>query len=349
MNEPGMPTPAVSPSLTAPPNRPPSFGQALDRVYRLVRANLGPFIGIGSLPAGVMIVLYLAMIAGMLAIVQPWHPPNRAAIPGEMVFFFAALPVVYLLLLLVFALYQPAAIAGALDADAGTKVTVRGAWAVALRKAGRYIWLMILTCLIVAGPAILLGVIVAGGVGLAFATGKANFDSGTAFLLIPLAALLYMGVVVYSVIACLWVSLACPACVAEDLTARAAIARSFRLTRGAKGRLFLLLLVIYAISYVGILVIEMVLLFFGSLGALGFMLLHIPLKPWGFAGIGVTGIVLLAALFVWMTVTWSAYFTSFAVVYRDQRLRAEAAAPAAAGAPAAIGGPGSLDGPAANG
>ncbi|MGA2569584.1 MAG: hypothetical protein ABSF23_03625 [Terracidiphilus sp.] len=328
MNASGIPSPVSPSTQAAPPHGPLSFGQILDRIFRLVRANLGPFAGIGSLPAGFVALLYLAMIGGMLAVVQPWHTPNPAAIPPRIGLFFVVLPVVYVLLLLIFALYQPAAVYGALQADAGARVSVRGAWSLALKKAGRYIWLMILSCLIVAGPIVLLAAIVAGTIGLALASGKNPFDSGAGLLLIPLAALLYIGAMVYSVIAALWVSLACPACVAEDLPARAAISRSFRLTRGAKGRLFLLLLVIYAISYAGIFAVEMVFLFLGSLGALVFVLLHIPLKPWGFAGIGVAGIVLLAAVFFWMVVTWSAYFTAFAVVYRDQRQRMERAAAA---------------------
>ena len=335
MSELGSPAPVVPSLASAQPQGPLGFGQALDRVFRLMRANLGPFIGIGSLPAGFVVVLYAATIAAMLTIVQPWNPPNPAAIQPKMLFVFVpVLAVVYVLLLIVFALYQPAALHGALQACDGARVSVRGAWAAALAKAGRYIWLTILICLIVAGPVLLVGGAAGGGIALALTTGKVSFDSGTAFLLIPLAVLLYIGAVVYSVLAALWVSLACPASVAEDLTATAAIARSFRLTRGAKGRIFLLLLVIYAISYAAFLVVEVVLLFVGSLGALGFMLLHIPLKPWGIVGIGVAGIVVLAAFFLWMALTWSAYFTALAVVYGNQRLRGEAATPAAAAPPA---------------
>lgn len=335
MNAPGIPLSAVSSSTTLPPQGPLSFGQVLDRVFRLIRANLGPFIGIGAFPAGIAAVLYLAMLGGMLAIVRPWRPPNPAVIQSKMFgCFFPAMAVLYVLVLLVFALYQAAAVSGALQADAGARITVRGAWGAALRKAGRYIWLAILCGLIVAGPVLLIAAVLIGIFGLAVASGKASSGPEMVLPLIPLLVLLYIGAMVYAVFATLWVSLACPACIAEDLTAGAAIARSFRLVHGAKGRLFLLLLVLYAISYAGMMVVEMVLLFLGSLGALPFLLLHIPLNPWGFAGIGVVGLVFLVAMFLWMAVTWSAYFTSFAVVYRDQRLRKEGAAPGAAiGAP----------------
>ena len=53
---------------------------------------------------------------------------------------------------------------------------------------------------------------------------------------------LLIGAVVYGIIMGLRYSLAVPACAVENLTARAAIRRSIQLTKGSRGRIFMLAL-----------------------------------------------------------------------------------------------------------
>ncbi len=329
MNEPGVPSPVAASSSVTPPPGPLTFGQILDRIFQIVRANLGTFLGIASLPAGLMVAFYLVMIAAVFSIANPWHPPNAAEITSKAVVAGAAVLAFSVLLYLVFALYEPAAIYAALQANGGGKVSFRQAYAVALDKAARYVWLAILRCLIVAGPILLFAAIVGGCVALVFMKGHGNLHPETQFLLVPLTMLVYAGSIIYSILAVLWLVLACPACVAENLPARAAIGRSFKLTRGGRGRIFLLLLVLYAIGYAAGLVIECVFLVLGSAGALVMMLLHVPLQPWGLVGIGVGGFCLLVAMFLIAACIWSAFATAFAVIYQDQRLRKEGVAGAA--------------------
>src|ERR1035437_10255024 len=86
-----------------------------------------------------------------------------------------------------------------------------------------------------------------GGMGILSAN---NAEPNPAlFLLIPLIALLFIGAMVYGVIIAMRLSLAFPAALAEGLTAVAALRRSGQLTKGAKGRIFLVLLVVYALGY----------------------------------------------------------------------------------------------------
>lgn len=321
MNGPGLPSPLAAPSSGVPPAAPRSFGQILDRIFHLLRANLKPFLGIASVPAGTMIVLYAVMGAVMLLIMQPWHHPNPAVMPMKVMWLMVAWFAVYALFMLLFALYFPAAVYAGLQADAGGKASCREAYAAAWRKAGRYVWLMILSCVIVVGPILVLGVIVGGGIILLFA-GKGNANSAP-MLMIPLVIVFYLGAMIYGIVMGLWLSLACPACVAEDLTAWAAIRRSFGLTSGAKGRIFLLLLVIYALVYAGMLVVELGIGVIAAIGVGAGMVLHLALNPWGFIGIGMGAILLLAAMFAMMACSWAGYCTTFAVVYHDQRLRME--------------------------
>jgi hypothetical protein len=328
MNDPGVPSPYAVPPAALPPALPLSFGQMLDRIFRLMRANLKPFIGIASLPAGTMLVLYGVMMAGMLLTLQPWQHPNAAMTPMRALWLVAACAVFFVLFILIFAIYVPAAVDAALQADAGEKVASRQAYAKAWSRAGRYIWLMILFYVIVAGPVLVVAGGLAGGVVLTFAHG--NHSGAGPLMMIPLMVVVYLAAMIYEVLMALWLSLAFPACIAEDLTAWGAIRRSVRLTRGAKGRMFLLLLVIYAAVYAGALVVEIALGIVGCLVALIGVALHLSLNPWGFIGIGVAAICVLVALFLVTACTWSAFATTFAVVYHDQRRRMEGIVPAPA-------------------
>ena len=60
--------------------------------------------------------------------------------------------------------------------------------------------------------------------------------------------LLFLGAVVYAILMGLRYSLAVPACVVEDLKARQAIRRSIELSKGARGRIFLLALLALAVQ-----------------------------------------------------------------------------------------------------
>lgn len=328
MNDPGVPSPYAVPPAAQLPAPGLTFGQMLDRIFRLMRAHLKPFLGIASLPAGTMLVLYAGMMAGMLLTLRPWQHPNAAMTLMQALWLVAVCAVFFVLFIFIFALYVPAAVYAALQADAGAKVASRQAYAKAWSRAGRYIWLMILVYMIVAGPVIVVAGGLGGGIVLTFAHGG-PLGAGQ-LMMIPVLVVVYLAAMVYEVLMGLWLSLAFPACVAEDLTARAAIRRSFKLTRGAKGRLFLLLLVIYAAVYAGVLVVEIALGIVGCLVALIGVALHLALNPWGFIGIGVAAVCVLAALFLVTACTWSAFATTFAVVYHDQRRRMEGTVPAPA-------------------
>lgn len=324
MNELGAPSiSVVAPSTTQPRGltQPRGFGQILDRVFQLVRANLKPFFSIASVPAGIMVVLYAAMAAGMLFTIQPWHRPPLPVAPLRMISLTAVWVAGYALAMLAVALYFPAALHAAFAADDGRRLSCTETYALAWRKAGRYVWLMILCCLIVAGPIMVVGATVGGW--MLFVVSRHGSPDSLMLMMIPFVLLLYIAAMVYAVLATLWLSLSCPACVAERLTARAAIRRSGTLTHGARGRIFLLLLVIYALVYGGVMVIELLIGMAASVAVLAGMVLHLGLNPWEFIGIGTAVAIVLAAMFAMMAASWAGYSTMLAVVYRDQRLRTE--------------------------
>jgi fatty acid desaturase len=100
-----------------------------------------------------------------------------------------------------------------------------------------------------------------------------------------------------------------------------AIKRSGVLTHGAKGRIFLVLLIVYAISYVAIMILYAVGLFVFAIAALAGMG-HAGLTSPVTITLAVIGVlVVLALVLLWSAVLMAAYSVAFAVFYRDQCLR----------------------------
>lgn len=310
---------------------PMNFGQILDRVFRLMRANLKLFVGIAVFPPAAFYVVFVLIAA---AVLWPFikglpHSPS----PEEMLQLLpVAVPLMVLLTigyLLVFALYLAAASFAGVQADCGVKVSLRESYAVAGHHAGRYALLLILMYVICFFPALVIELVMLTGIGLT-SLHKAQPDPAM-IAFVPFLAFLQMVAMVVGVIVALRFSLAFPASVFEDLTAWQAIKRSGALTRGAKGRIFLVLLVIYAATYLAVL-----LLMSGAtlIGALGFLLVSGMHPHWSTSVIWILailgGIAFLALMVLFMAASWAGYATAFAVLYNDQRLRI---AGAFAGAP----------------
>ncbi|MGA3100617.1 MAG: hypothetical protein ABSD61_02035 [Terracidiphilus sp.] len=329
MNEPGFPSPSIPPAFpsTNVPRGAMTFGQILDRVLQLMRANWRLLVGIALVPGAGMIVYFGVIFAALFPVLRPvmLHQTPQFSVM-TIVWLSAAYIFGVILMIVICALYEPAAVYAALEANTGTRVGFRKAWAVAWSKAGRYIWLAILRALIVMLPIVVFGAVIVGTVGLSMARGRGGMDFSVMIVIFPLLMLFYLGAMVFAVLVMLRLVLAVPACVAEDLSAWKGIRRSNQLTKGAKGRIFLLFLLIYAIAYAAFLVAEVVLFFVGAMVALVGMLLHLAMAPWGYIGIGVGAVVFICAYLLWIACIWAAYTTLFAVVYRDQRLRLEGAA-----------------------
>ena len=138
----------------------------------------------------------------------------------------------------------------------GAAATIRGAYASILPRWGRYLWLMTITTCIVWLPfGLLYGgytafiLIFAKPRGLLTNAAGKNPEALLVFLVVTVVfGLLVTGAVVYASIMGLRYSLAVPASVIEDLPARKAIRRSIDLSKGGRGRIFLLALLVVAIQ-----------------------------------------------------------------------------------------------------
>jgi hypothetical protein len=308
-----------------------TFGQILDRLLQLMRANWRLIVGISLVPGAGIIFYFGVMFAAFFPALKPVilkQQPNLS--PMTFVWLVPAYILGMIVMIVISALYEPAAAYAALKANTGMRVTFGNAWAVAWSNAGRYIWLSLLRALIVMLPILVFGAVFVGSVGLSLVHGRVGTNSSAMIGFFPLIVLFYLGAMVYAVLVMLRLVLAVPVCVAEDLSAWRSIRRSNQLTHGAKGRIFLLALLMYAIAYAAFLVAEMVIFFLGAIVALAGMLLHLTMAPWGYIGIGVGAVVFLCAYLFWIALIAGAYQTMFAVVYQDQRLRLEGAAAAQA-------------------
>jgi hypothetical protein len=118
---------------------PKTFGQILDRVFRLMRANFRLFVGIAVLPPGAFYALFaLITVAALWPVLQalPKSLSPEEILPLVLVFV-PLMVVLTLVYLLVFAIYLAAASFAGVQADCGVKVTFRQSYAVAWSHAGR--------------------------------------------------------------------------------------------------------------------------------------------------------------------------------------------------------------------
>jgi hypothetical protein len=333
MNEPQPPNPPNQAFPPVPPSQgiyppgtvyPMTFGQILERVSRLVRSRWKTLGGIGVAPI-TGVVMFEALFFGALYLFGdlklPATPTNLQRLQWIVIpFDLILIPAIVVL----YGLYYGAASYAALQADRDLPVTIAQAYRHAWSRLGRYVWLMILRSLLIGLPFIPIMLVIGVGALLMAGMAKNGSDSaGVLFVLIPLAVLLYLAAIVYAVFMSLRLSLAYCACVHEGLTARQAITRSGFLTQGAKGRIFLVALVIYAISYAVMMafyiagfIIAGAVMLAGSAG----LSAH-DTTPFGYAAIGLAILAAAAIIIFWSALLMAAYSASFAVLYRDQCLR----------------------------
>ncbi len=302
-----------------------AFGQILDRIYRLMRSHLRLFFGIASVPAATILVLIAAMFSFMLPTIlaqaqAAGNASGLGAVAGGVPKWFPALMLLtYPIIIAVYALYLPAASFAATQADHGVMVSFKQAYGVAWRRFGRSVWMMILMVLCVMIPIMVVGALLVGGV--VWVTGVKS-GLASAFFLVPLLVMLYLGILVYSILIMIRFAVAFPATVEEELPAWDSIIRGVKLTQNAMGRIFLVMLVVYAITYAAILVFILVFFSLVALVALAAVAMHVTRGSTSFfilAGLGVLGysLVMMAAT----VLSYSGMTTAIAVIYHDQRRR----------------------------
>jgi hypothetical protein len=325
---PDLPGPPYSGPSPFPPPQPAPLGVGglFDRIFHLLRHHLRLFLRIAAPPAVLLLVLIAALGAITFLVLHPVPAPPQPAAPAQIAEFLALSLAVDIAFLLVYAVFEAAATYAALQAHAGIPVSCREAYGFAQSKVGRYIWLQILRILLVSIPAILIvGLSVLAAIAAGLPVHQHSPNGG--FTAAAVLGIGYLVALVLAVLALLRLALAFPAAVAEDRTAWNAAQRSLELTQGAKGRIFLVALLVWFLSYAVFLLLEVGIALLALFGVLAGRGLHLH-TAWLIAGVLVLGLILLAAILLWSALTWTAYAIMGAVLYQDQRFRLEGVAPA---------------------
>lgn len=292
--------------------RPLSLGEILDRTAQLYRANFVIFAGIFAVFCGVGLVLNLLLI-GLEEWLKALHTSARTGI---------TLAVTAIVLLIIF-LLAGAAVAAICRAVAWVHLdqpaTIRGAYSSILPRLGRYLGLMTITALVVWTPFVLLygsflGIFAFYGKGLGVhAAQHAAAPNPQAIIAIGIASVAFLLLIipacVYTILMSLRYSLALPACVLENLNAFASLRRSIDLSKGARGRIFVLGLLIGAIK-IGLVLVTQVFVFVSAI------------QNHGQLGPGMTALSQIISFFT-NTFLGPIYATGITLFYYDQRVRKE--------------------------
>lgn len=293
--------------------RPLSLGEILDRTAELYRTNFLLLAGISSVYAGVLLVIGLVQVGAQHAFA------TRNVSTGLIVGSVVGIVLMFLVGLVCGGLAVAANTRAVGWLYLGERASISAAYGAVLPRTGRYVWLLTIIyfvawfpcVLIYAGYAVLMLHYVRAS-GMLNPHGGKPLDPNTALMLGGATVLFVLLVVVfgiYGILMSLRYSLAVPACTVENLQARAAIKRSVGLSKGSRGRIFMLGLLTIIIQ-IGLAALSQ-----------GFFIV---------AGIRHKGMLplwmsVLQQLLAFLTNTFVGpiYATGFTLFYFDQRIRKE--------------------------
>jgi hypothetical protein len=238
--------------------RPLTLGEILDQTAQLYRTHFWLFAGISAVYSGALLALSLVEI-GVQEFFRAEHlTPYLIWVGG------IGIMVQFLIMFLFGGLAVAANNRAVAWVHLGEAATIRGAYGSILPRGGRYLWLMTIIAVIIWTP---LALAYGGYLSLLFfwirpLTKGAMRNLSTnpavaagnqqATLMLGLATvafgLVFLLAVAYAVIMGLRYSLAIAASVVENLKARQALRRSIDLSKGSRGRIFVLALLVMVIQ-----------------------------------------------------------------------------------------------------
>jgi hypothetical protein len=228
---------------------PLTLGEVLDRTAQLYRSRFLVYFGIGVIPAGTVLVFATAAF-----VILAWAgsgASNAVSSTTESIQVLISLGVIGLLAvpacLGTTALGWAAMTTAAARAFLGEPISIREAYSSAWKRGGQNVWLYILQVLIVAIAPMTVFVLVTPVIGvMARLSGQEAAAGG---LLGGVVFLLAAALFAYALWMLLRVCLAFPASVVEQISPWSAIKRGSELSKGTKGRIFLLFLLGTALGW----------------------------------------------------------------------------------------------------
>ena len=236
-------------AATTPPL---SLGEILDRTVQLYRRNFLLLLGISFLPAAIDV-----LITGSGSIFLTSQAPQLQTSPSVQTFFtfFGAIAGFLLiglpLLVAIFSIALSALNFTAFQRSHGVEVTIREAYTYAFRHLWRYLGIFALQLLFAAiiPSAVFAGIVFIGAMLSALV---ATSGAGPVFAIIAviLAVILVIALIVAAISVWLRFCLAFPVCVTEQTRVWPSLQRSNRLTKGSRGRIFVMYLLVVILTMV---------------------------------------------------------------------------------------------------
>ena len=303
-------------TIASEPLRPFTLGEILDRTAQLYRRNFLLFAGVAAVPTGAMFAVFIPLFAifGFFAAASAkGAAPHNALLATVLVVIgVVGIPVGVAATVV----SQAALVRTAISAHMGRKLKIREALKSVWPRFWRYFGVMILQGIF---AALIPGAVAGGAVFVAFLLARAagggvaaNSVAGSFTFLILAAAFVVI------VIRGLTYSLALPACLVEERPAWQSFQRSVKLSKGTRGRIFLMFLLVYALS-----VIVTILGYIPAviLVAVGTALNHGAHSATVMLVIG--EILNVLVNFTLQTLITPVYITALVLFYYDQRIRTE--------------------------
>jgi len=297
------------------PLRPLTLGEILDRTAQLYRRNFLLFAGVAAVPVCAMMAVFVGM-GGIFAAVGIFagkaQPVNDVLVAVAVI----VLVLIALPLLLAISVYTTAALTfAAARVHLGERPKIKEALKSVTPHFGRYLWLLILQGIFIAGiPSVIAGVAILLLVLLGTLAGVGVISGFLTFL----AILIGIAAVVVIYFRVLEYSMSIATCVVEEKSAWYSLRRAATLSQGTRGRIFVMFLLVIMLSMV--------------LSMIGYvpMLIVVGIS----AAMGKTGTAAIAMLvvgeifnvvvsFTVQTLLTPVYTIALVLFYFDQRVRKE--------------------------
>lgn len=236
--------------------RPLTLGELFDRAFTLYRRNLWLFVGITAVPSVLALAMTITGQIGQMLFIKTalagkaGQPPDPAAFLTAFGLFGAAavLMVVYIVLYMVALGATTFAVS---EVNVGRRVTIAEMYGKMRGRVGALVRLALLI------GVRMIGLMIAAGVFMGLAIGLSALISPiVAVVAGGLSLIMFIGLVVLWVYLVLRWAVCVPALVIERLGARASLKRSIELTKGRRGRVFLLLLCATIVTYATVVIFQ---------------------------------------------------------------------------------------------
>jgi hypothetical protein len=226
--------------------RPLTLGEILDRTAQLYRRNFWTFAGVAAVPMVAMFAVFVPFGAAM-GFMGAFSARHAAPNTGAFTAILAITLVIGLPVLLVASVVSQASLTKtALGANLGSKLKVREAIKSVWPRFWRYLWLMVLLGLLV----VMIPAAVAGGLFVPLMGLGVVGGTNASILAVFLSFMVVFAALAYAVWRWLCYSMAMSACIVEEKTAWQSIQRANLLSKGTRGRIFVMYLLVLAITFV---------------------------------------------------------------------------------------------------